>query len=130
VNLPLQYMAFVIMDRTRSNFCSCQRYTDKIYLTAENMTQQLAIETRGLTKQFDRHIAVNDIDLQVAAGEVCGLIGPNGAGKTTLLRMRRLRNRLQGKFTSMGIGCCAIDRTQFSNNASAFFPMTFPSTTT
>jgi len=51
------------------------------------MAQQLAIKTRGLTKQFDRHIAVNDIDLQVAAGEVCGLIGPNGAGKTTLLRM-------------------------------------------
>ena len=51
------------------------------------MAQQLAIETRGLTKQFDRHIAVNDIDLQVAAGQVCGLIGPNGAGKTTLLRM-------------------------------------------
>jgi ABC-2 type transport system ATP-binding protein len=51
------------------------------------MAQQLAIETRGVTKQFDRHIAVNDIDLQVAAGEVCGLIGPNGAGKTTLLRM-------------------------------------------
>jgi ABC-2 type transport system ATP-binding protein len=51
------------------------------------MAQELAIETRGLTKQFDRHIAVNDIDLQVAAGEVCGLIGPNGAGKTTLLRM-------------------------------------------
>jgi ABC-2 type transport system ATP-binding protein len=40
-----------------------------------------------LTKQFDRHIAVNDIDLQVAAGEVYGLIGPNGAGKTTLIRM-------------------------------------------
>ena len=51
------------------------------------MAKQLAIETRGLTKQFDRHLAVNDIDLQVAAGEVCGLIGPNGAGKTTLLRM-------------------------------------------
>ena len=51
------------------------------------MAKQLAIETRGLTKQFDRHIAINDIDLQVAAGEVCGLIGPNGAGKTTLLRM-------------------------------------------
>ena len=51
------------------------------------MRQKLAIETRGLTKQFDRHIAVNDLYLQVATGEVYGLIGPNGAGKTTLLRM-------------------------------------------
>jgi ABC-2 type transport system ATP-binding protein len=51
------------------------------------MTKELAIDTRRLTKQFDRHIAVNDIDLQIAVGEVYGLIGPNGAGKTTLLRM-------------------------------------------
>lgn len=49
--------------------------------------RELAIETRGLTKQFDRHVAVNDLDLQVGVGEVYGLIGPNGAGKTTLLRM-------------------------------------------
>ncbi|QIZ71619.1 ABC transporter ATP-binding protein [Oxynema aestuarii] len=51
------------------------------------MTPELAIDTRGLTKQFDRQIAVNDVDLQVACGEVYGLIGPNGAGKTTLIRM-------------------------------------------
>ena len=51
------------------------------------MAKELAIDTRGLTKQFDRHIAVNDVDLQVASGEVYGLIGPNGAGKTTLIRM-------------------------------------------
>jgi ABC-2 type transport system ATP-binding protein len=51
------------------------------------MASELAVRTCGLTKQFDRHIAVNDVDLQIAAGEVYGLIGPNGAGKTTLIRM-------------------------------------------
>lgn len=51
------------------------------------MTKDLAIQTRGLTKRFERHFAVNDLDLQIAMGEVYGLIGPNGAGKTTLLRM-------------------------------------------
>ena len=51
------------------------------------MVRELAISTQGLTKQFDRHIAVNDVELEVAAGEVYGLIGPNGAGKTTLIRM-------------------------------------------
>jgi ABC-2 type transport system ATP-binding protein len=51
------------------------------------MAQDLAILTRGLTKQFDRHVAVHDLDLEVRLGEVYGLIGPNGAGKTTLIRM-------------------------------------------
>lgn len=51
------------------------------------MAKELAIRTCGLTKQFDRHIAVNDLDLEVGRGEVYGLIGPNGAGKTTLIRM-------------------------------------------
>jgi ABC-2 type transport system ATP-binding protein len=51
------------------------------------MTKELAIHTRGLTKQFDRHVAVNNMDLEILSGEVYGLIGPNGAGKTTLIRM-------------------------------------------
>ncbi|MGL5133597.1 MAG: ABC transporter ATP-binding protein [Planktothrix sp.] len=51
------------------------------------MAKELAIQTRGLTKRFERYLAVNDLDLQIPMGEVYGLIGPNGAGKTTLLRM-------------------------------------------
>lgn len=51
------------------------------------MAKELAIRTCGLTKQFERQIAVNDIDLEIQVGEVYGLIGPNGAGKTTLIRM-------------------------------------------
>jgi ABC-2 type transport system ATP-binding protein len=45
-----------------------------------------AIDVRGLRKQFGHLVALDGIDLQVAAGQVYGLLGPNGAGKTTLIR--------------------------------------------
>ena len=45
------------------------------------------ISSYNLTKYYDTHAAVRDVNLFVGAGEVCGLIGPNGAGKTTLLKM-------------------------------------------
>jgi ABC-2 type transport system ATP-binding protein len=47
----------------------------------------LAIETKGLSKRFGKHVAVRDLNLSVPAGTLFGLIGPNGAGKTTTLRM-------------------------------------------
>jgi ABC-2 type transport system ATP-binding protein len=46
-----------------------------------------AIELRGLTKRFDKVIAVSDLTLSVGAGEIFGLVGPDGAGKTTTIRM-------------------------------------------
>ena len=58
-----------------------------VNITEDKTNDRFAIATYGLTKQFDRHIAVNDLELQVDRGEVYGLIGPNGAGKTTLIRM-------------------------------------------
>jgi ABC-2 type transport system ATP-binding protein len=51
------------------------------------MVKDLAISTHGLTKEFDRHRAIHEIELNVEVGEVYGLIGPNGAGKTTLIRL-------------------------------------------
>ncbi len=55
--------------------------------TSSPPVDQMAIATFNLTKQFDRQVAVSDVELQVQPGEVYGLIGPNGAGKTTLIRM-------------------------------------------
>ena len=40
-----------------------------------------------MTKRFDNRTVVNNIDLQVRSGEVCGFLGPNGSGKTTFIRM-------------------------------------------
>jgi len=49
-----------------------------------------------LTKTFGNLIAVNDVSLQIHAGEIVGLIGPNGAGKTTLFNAITGLSRLDG----------------------------------
>ena len=49
------------------------------------MTDALAI--RGLSKTFGGKVAVDNLSLDVRAGELYALLGPNGAGKTTTLRM-------------------------------------------
>ena len=51
------------------------------------MTEQLAIETRDLTKSYDGVTVVDHLNLHVRENEVFGLLGPNGAGKTTSILM-------------------------------------------
>lgn len=46
-----------------------------------------AIQTAHLNKTFANHVAVTDLTLEVARGEVFGFLGPNGAGKTTTIKM-------------------------------------------
>jgi ABC-2 type transport system ATP-binding protein len=50
-------------------------------------TTRLAIDVRGVRKQYAEHVAVRDLTLQVPMGTVYGLLGPNGAGKTSTIRM-------------------------------------------
>jgi ABC-2 type transport system ATP-binding protein len=46
-----------------------------------------AIKTHHLCKEFNGKVAVADLSLEVARGEVFGFLGPNGAGKTTSVKM-------------------------------------------
>ncbi len=45
------------------------------------------IETRELTRYFDRKAAVQGLDMRVEPGEILGFLGPNGAGKTTTVKI-------------------------------------------
>jgi len=45
------------------------------------------ITVSGLTRQYGKRVAVDDMTFDVAAGRVTGFVGPNGAGKSTTMRM-------------------------------------------
>ena len=45
------------------------------------------VEVRELTKKFGSFTALDQVELTMDAGEICGFIGPNGAGKSTTIRV-------------------------------------------
>lgn len=49
--------------------------------------ESLAIDARGLRKEFNGRAAVRDLTLSVHRGEIFGFLGPNGAGKSTSIKM-------------------------------------------
>lgn len=55
--------------------------------TPSHYPESVVLETQELTRRFDNFIAVDRLNITVAAGEVFGLLGPNGAGKSTVIKM-------------------------------------------
>jgi ABC-2 type transport system ATP-binding protein len=47
----------------------------------------IVIESRGLTKAFDKKLAVDGVDLSIPRAHIYGFLGPNGSGKSTTIRM-------------------------------------------
>jgi osmoprotectant transport system ATP-binding protein len=72
------------------------------------------IRLEGVTKRYPNgHVAVDALDLEVAAGEVCVLVGPSGCGKTTTLKMiNRLVEPTSGRILIGGEDVTQGDRVQ------------------
>jgi ABC-2 type transport system ATP-binding protein len=68
------------------------------------MNNQAIIETEGLTKVYNKQVAVDHLSFSVMEGEVFGFLGPNGAGKTTtLLMLLGLTEPTSGKARVLGV---------------------------
>ncbi len=49
--------------------------------------EENAVGVTKLRKEFDRLVAVDDLDLSIRRGTLYGMIGPNGSGKTTIIKI-------------------------------------------
>jgi ABC-2 type transport system ATP-binding protein len=67
------------------------------------MTEPDVVTVRGLRKTYETRAVVEDLDLDVRAGEIVGLVGANGAGKTTTVEcIQGLRRPDAGSLTVLG----------------------------
>jgi ABC-2 type transport system ATP-binding protein len=64
------------------------------------------ILTDGLTKHYNRVVALDSLSLEIRRREVFGLLGPNGSGKTTTIRLLLgLLRPTSGRATVAGLDC-------------------------
>lgn len=76
----------------------------RYYFGPRRLAMALALSIDGLRKTYGSTVAVDDLSLDVAAGEIFGLIGPNGAGKTTVAEcILGLRSQDAGSIRVLGM---------------------------
>lgn len=51
------------------------------------MSAESIVKIRGLSKRFNKLIALDNLDLDVSKGDIYGFLGPNGSGKSTTIKM-------------------------------------------
>ena len=70
------------------------------------MSSGTPIEIKSVTKTYGSHIALENMNLSVEAGEIFGFLGPNGAGKTTAIRiLTGFLNPSSGSAYIFGMNC-------------------------
>ncbi len=57
------------------------------YIFGKKAYMNNILVTKEVTKHFGKHIALNNVSLEIPRNSIYGLLGPNGAGKTTLIRI-------------------------------------------
>lgn len=68
------------------------------------MSEEYAVEIKGLTKSYGKHRGVDNISIFVKQGDIYGFLGPNGAGKSTTIRsMLGMIRFQQGEINMLGM---------------------------
>lgn len=75
-------------------------------MTTATANDAPAVALEGLGKRYGDFVAVRDLSLRIARGEVFGLLGPNGAGKTTTIKMLMgVLRPTSGRAAILGLDC-------------------------
>src|SRR5215210_4622137 len=61
--------------------------TDVVTRTDEQGQSLPTLRARHISKRFGGVVALDDVSIDIVAGEITGLVGDNGAGKSTLIRI-------------------------------------------
>jgi len=79
------------------------------------VSDDIILETEGLTKEFAGFVAVGGVDLRITRGTIHALIGPNGAGKTTCFNLlTKFLQPTRGRIAFKGRDITALPPTEIA----------------